>query len=207
MKLKITVGAIAVLLVSLLGGYYYWSLEQTLNRQEDIYDNETAEFPSAYVDEARGIKLTYPAGWQSIPADESSDTVVTFIPESESSNQVVVTAKKLDDRVSLDEYTTATVYAITQDLLQAKIIDSQKISLDNSPAHQIIYTAQENGKPIKYLQVWLLKNDRAYAIAYKAREDNYDDFVRVVKDVIIKSFKVRDLETATQTTATDSKAL
>ena len=205
MKLKTKIGAIALLVILLVGGYYYWSLEQKLNKRfsDGIYlDDKETKFPSVYTNSEHGIRLTYPFGWQLVPADESSETIATFVPQSNKSasvsNEVIVATKNIKKSISLDEYTTATVYDIIRILPRAKILDSKVITLDNNPAHRIVYTAEEERDMMKYLQVWLLKNDRAYTITYKAQEDSYNDFLKPVQNVILKSLEIEKLESVTQ---------
>jgi hypothetical protein len=198
MKLTTKIVAIAVLGVALIGGVYYWLLEQKLSKQfsDNVYENSS--FPSSYTNLKYGIKFNYPSDWQLIQGDSSNDILAKLIPKSgkldSASNEVIIASKNLDKSLSLDEYTTENVYKITQVLSQAKIIDSQVITLNNNQAHQVIYTAQEDNKNLKYWQTWLLKNNRSYTITYKAKENSYDNFLKPVQELIVKSFEVENVE-------------
>ncbi|GAB4547530.1 MAG: hypothetical protein Tsb0014_42180 [Pleurocapsa sp.] len=202
MKLSTKIVAIAILIIALIGGVYYWSLERKLNKRfsENLYENTT--FPSSYINQKYGIKLNYPSDWQLIQGDSSNEIVAKLIPKSgkldSSSNEVIIASQLLDKSMSLDEYTTENVYKITKTSGQAKILDSQVITLNNNQAHQVIYTAQEDNKNLKYWQTWLLKNNRAYTITYKAKENSYDNFIKPVQETIVKSFEVEKVEPKTQ---------
>ncbi|MEQ8386425.1 MAG: hypothetical protein RH949_29125 [Coleofasciculus sp. A1-SPW-01] len=57
----------------------------------------------------------------------------------------------------------------------------------------MIYTGkdEENNVRLKSMQVWVLKKNQAYIVTYTAQEGEYQDGLKPVEEVMIKSFKVR----------------
>ena len=194
---KTIVGA-GILLLGISGaGYYYWQLESSLNDTPDTvgyYEAEKDQFPFLYRSAKYGIEMKYPFNWQVDELEESTDRIAKFFPQENQSYLIVpeveIQATQAQGQ-TLDKHTTNAVYQITQ-LPQAKIVDSRPIKFGTGDGHKIVYTAANPNNDIeqKYLQIWTLKGDRIYTIVYKAKSDQYDNFVNIVEDEMLKSLKI-----------------
>jgi len=194
---KTIIGAGIILLGALGGGYYYWQLESSLNKMPDTanyYEAEKEEFPFLFRDAEHGVEIKYPSDWKLNEPMVAKNEIAQFTPKEDQSYlippevQIEVSAS---NSPSLDQYTTDTVYQITQ-LPQVKIIDSRPIEFGKGDGHKIAYTTvnPDNNIELKYLQIWTFKGDRIYTITYKADSEQYDKFVEIVEDEMFKSFTI-----------------
>lgn len=192
---KTILGA-AILLLGLSGaGYYYWQLENSLNQTPDTtgyYEAEKDRFPFLYRNREYGVEMKYPFDWQLDESDTDNNTIAKFFPQDNQSYLIIPEVEiqvNQSNNTSLDKYTTNAVYQITQ-LPKGKIVDSRPIKFGAGDGHKVIYTAANPNNSIeqKYLQIWTIKGDRVYTITYKAKSDQYNDFIEIIEDEMLKSF-------------------
>ena len=99
--------------------------------------------------------------------------------------------------MSLEEYTKQSVTNIENEFLdnqkQVKKYEisqrNDKATLVKRPAFQVIYTGKdENNNSFKMMEVWNLKDKKAYIITYEAASGKYDEFIKIV-DEMVDSFE------------------
>ena len=193
---KTALGASTLLLIVLGGGLYYWRLESSLNRTSEIelFAAERTKFSLVYRHPVYGVSMTYPPGWKLELPQPESKIIAQFTPERGESLLIVPTVTievAESDAESLDDYTTNSVYKITQ-LPKAKIIDSRPVKVAGSDGHKVVYTFvdADHGLEQKYLQFWTLRNSRVYAVTYEAAADDYPNFVGTVQQDMISSLEI-----------------
>ncbi len=159
--------------------------------QQEQYDNLIYEHPRY------GIKIKYPQDWQLRQEEEPiSGTIARFLPKrSELENfqtELIVNVEYLTRSMSLAEYTASSIAEITKYFPEAKILDSRSATLAKRRAHLVIYSGKDkqNNFKLKSMQVWMLKNNRAYIITYMAEEKRYAEFLQPVQEIMINSFEV-----------------
>lgn len=62
--------------------------------------------------------------------------------------------------------------------------ETKSTTFANYPAWQIVFTGNNGTFQFKRLQVWTVKDDRAYVLTYTAPVDDYDKFEQTVQDMI-----------------------
>jgi hypothetical protein len=107
------------------------------------------------------LTLQYPASWKLETKEDFMGTIATFIPDRDIPTQVKINVENLTRSMNLDEYTTSAVAEI-----------------------------KENNIEMKYRQTWFIEGDRVYIMTYEAKADKYDDYLRSVEEVMVKSFTV-----------------
>ncbi len=194
---KSTIGAGALLLMIMGGGWYYWRLESSLHKtsEVEIFEEDQTQFPFLYRNDADGLQMEYPSSWQLTESEQSQGTVAMFEPEVDQSYLITPQVKieiAQSNAQSLDQYTTDAAYQITQ-LPQAKIIDSRPIEFAAGDGHKIIYTSinPDNNLEQKYLQIWTIKGDRIYKMTYQATIDDYPNFAEIVEQQMFKSVQIK----------------
>jgi eukaryotic-like serine/threonine-protein kinase len=196
LDLKTKVGVGSLLMIIFGGGFYYWRLESSLTQTPEmkLFEEDQAQFPMFYRHEFYGISMTYPPGWKLSLSQPKSPTIAQFTPQKTDSLIIVPEVKievKPSKVNSLDQYTTNSVYQITQ-VPQAKIIDSRPVKLAGKTGHKIIFTTvdPDNGLEQKYLQTWVLQDDLAYIITYQAAIDDYPNFAEAVEQDMLQSVQI-----------------
>ena len=88
--------------------------------------------------------------------------------------------------ITLDQYSDAQINFIRK---QASVLESNTITLkgdNNTRAHKIVYI---NSEGQKIMQVWTIKDDKAYHITYATNETRYYDYLPPVQKMI-DSFEI-----------------
>ncbi len=92
--------------------------------------------------------------------------------------EITIEVIELQQPMTLSEYTTTSVAQIVEFLSGAKIINSSPVTLGGQPAHQVLYTGQDEDQQvtIKALQIWAIYTDHVYVLTYITNEAIYDRF-------------------------------
>jgi serine/threonine-protein kinase len=171
------VGTIAVLTVT-LGGWY-------LVKQPAI---EPEIALSLYENPNQGFRINYPDNWSAQNRDDFFATgVVFFSPLEDDSDQfkerVSILRENLANNTSLRQYTEQSLAEIKR-LSDPDVDEAQKINLGENEGRQIVYSGEENGRPVQRMQTWLVKDNQAYVITYTAKSESYDKYLPTVAKMI-----------------------
>ncbi|NCR74921.1 MAG: CHAT domain-containing protein [Microcystis aeruginosa K13-06] len=147
-----------------------------------------------------GIEMKYPKTWvkQEVEVRTSkTQPIATFSAPKDSrpdnfSEQLTVHVQDLVPPLSLEQYTEQSLEEISQ-LRQVQIYADGKATLAGHPGYQAIYTFadERQGFPVtvKRLEVWTLKDSRAYLLIYTAKPEQYDRFLKQAQEMIA-SFRI-----------------
>ncbi|HZE77971.1 MAG TPA: PsbP-related protein [Nitrososphaeraceae archaeon] len=141
-----------------------------------------------YQDSTLGIKIDYPAGWTQ---ELHVGGLVTFLTMLESDTNTYpaglgVTVQNLASKnTSLNEITKVQIKNLTQNHPDFKLIESTKSMLAGIVAHKIVFIATDNsGHERKAMQIWTLKDGRAYLLTYKAQPEEFSHYLPLVQKMI-----------------------
>jgi len=156
------------------------------------------EIAATYENSTYRIKIKYPQSWgkQENP-DIITKKVVEFIaPRTNNSGEfpakMIIYVEDLSSPLSLEEYTKNLKQQIIQPDASTKIISEGESTLAGKSAYQIVRTGMQGKFKLKTLEVWTLKNYKAYSIVYIASADKYDDFLKAA-ETTIKSLQVENV--------------
>jgi eukaryotic-like serine/threonine-protein kinase len=159
---------------------------------QSVFDN--ADNFTSYENPENFLKMKYPENWdkQEQPKAPSGEFVKFISPLEKDGDsfqeKVTVTVEPNSDN-TLNEYTNLSKQEIFKLEKNAKIVEDVAYSMAKNKGHRVVYTIKEGDRELKKLQVWTLKHDRAYLIAYEAQAEKYDKFLPVVEQMI-KSVEV-----------------
>lgn len=157
--------------------------------------NNTANFTYLnYTSAAFGIVIRYPSTWTK--NEQFTGAVVAFASPSGSSSGasggiVSVVVEELLEPMTLAEYNDAAIAALNQSIIDFNLSETTAATLDNNPAHKIVYTAKQNQLNLRYMQVWTIKDNKTYILTYGATPINYDKYQAIVQDMF-SSFEIVD---------------
>ena len=141
-----------------------------------------------YQDSALGIKIDYPAGWAQ---ELHVGGLVTFLTMLESDTNTypaglgVKVQNLASKNTSLNEITKMQIKNLTQNHPDFKLIESTKSMLAGIVAHKIVFIATDNsGHERKAMQIWTLKDGRAYLLTYKAQPEEFSHYLPLVQKMI-----------------------
>lgn len=182
-KSQITMVSAIATLVALLGGGIGLGLFLLQSQ-----DSEPEVAFSVYENPTRDFSVSYPEPWSKQNRDDFfAEGVVFFSPVEDKSDQfreqVSVLIENLSSDVSLSEYTSESLAQI-KELSDPNVSEAQPVNLGEQEGRQVIYSGEENGRPVRRMQTWSIKDRRAYVITYTAEPDSYDNYLPMVEKMI-----------------------
>jgi serine/threonine-protein kinase len=160
-------------------------------------NKETVNNWLIYALPTKGIKIKYPENWekQNLQNPVTKEVAIFLPPQETNSDQekfIITIDDSLNRRpLTLNEYTNLAINEVKRYTKEADIIESRSATLANSPAHMVIYSSKEEPESLIKLEIWTLKNKKAYIITYTAEKNKYFHFLKTVKEMI-KSFEITE---------------
>ncbi|MBF2064753.1 MAG: serine/threonine protein kinase [Calothrix sp. C42_A2020_038] len=147
---------------------------------------------SFYKNSNYAIKIKYPHNWlKNEVEDKTTGEIARFSSpaqtDSETSAEVILEIQPLKQPIILEEYTNLKVNEIIQFFPQAKIHESNSITLPSTPnlaAHEVVYSGKDNNLSIKRRALWTIKDNTAYIITYSTQESEYDKYLNIAQTMI-----------------------
>jgi hypothetical protein len=161
--------------------------------------NVTEQHPFLpYENTTYGIKIQYPAGygWQiGLAIQTSEDNVYNFIvafrsPLDRVSDTVAETVNIAmenlppEENVTLDAYSTLQISDLTLSGTNFDLKESAPTILAGIPAYKIVFSETLQQVPIQVMQVWAIKDNKAYVLTFTAEAPKYSTYLPVVQKMI-----------------------
>jgi eukaryotic-like serine/threonine-protein kinase len=184
-KLFNSCGKQVLLLFSLLIILITSLVSTSLTNQQTIAQTNDNIF-NLYENPTYGIQIQYPSNWGRLDLSFLQDSAdIDFYPLSDTSlaKNLKILVKNLPfHNMTLEEYTNTQINPSEENLLE-----SNTTTLSGIPGYKIVFT---NVAGLKTMQVWTIKDDKAYIITYVAKEEDYDKDLLIVQKMI-DSFKIK----------------
>ena len=146
---------------------------------------QTSEKMIIYDNPAFGIRIQYPSDWGRLDLSFLQDSAdIDFYPLNDTSlaKNLKVQVKNLPfHNMTLEEYTNSQI-----NLLEENLLESSAATLAGIPGYKIVFT---NIEGLKTMQVWTIKDDKAYIITYVAQEEDYEKELQIAQKMI-DSFEI-----------------
>lgn len=146
---------------------------------------QTSDKMIIYDNPAFGIRIQYPSDWGRLDLSFLQDSAdIDFYPLSDTSlaKNVKLQVKNLPfHNMTLEEYTNSQI-----DPTEEILLESNTTTLADLPGYKIVFT---NMVGLKTMQVWTIKDDKAYIITYVAKEEDYENDLQIVQKMI-DSFEI-----------------
>jgi eukaryotic-like serine/threonine-protein kinase len=147
---------------------------------------QTSEKMIIYDNPAFGIRIQYPSDWGRLDLSFLQDSAdIDFYPLNDTSlaKNLKVQVKNLPfHNMTLEEYTNSQI-----NLLEENLLESSAATLAGIPGYKIVFT---NIEGLKTMQVWTIKDDKAYIITYVAQEEDYEKELQIAQKMI-DSFEIK----------------
>ncbi|MBD2501392.1 serine/threonine-protein kinase [Anabaena azotica] len=144
-----------------------------------------------YQNAVYGITIKYPQTWQkTVTPDRITGNLVKFISPKENNqdsyteNLNLIVQDLPETRRQLEQFNQFYLGEIQQSHQNLQITQNDETQLANQPARQVVYTFTEEGNKFQRLQVWTIKNNKAYIMTYTADAAKYSEYLPVVKTMI-----------------------
>jgi serine/threonine-protein kinase len=150
--------------------------------------NTTTSPTSTTYTSKNGFSIAYPSDWGK-PQEFNGAFVGFATPTHNESENLNVQVMNLSASDTL-ETVTDDVISNAQDYDNFNQIAAHNTTLAGLPAYKIVFTATTNeGDQLKALQMWTVKDDKAYIITYKGTPANYDTYLSAAQKMI-DSFQI-----------------
>jgi serine/threonine-protein kinase len=157
-----------------------------------LLSRKPAENFLIYQNSALGIKMKYPQSWEKQEINNPiTGEVVAFLSPTESSadkfqEKVTITVEYFSG--TLNEYSDSSIKEI-ENQVAGKIEHTSNRTFANKSGKELVFTVKDRDYSLKNLQVFTLKEGKAYAIIYTAEKDIYDKFLPTA-DTMVKSLEI-----------------
>ena len=149
--------------------------------------NTTTSPTSTTYTSTKGFSINYPSDWGKPQVD--GEFVGFATPTKNESENLNVQVMNLSASDTL-ETITDDVISNAQDYNNFNEISAHNATLAGLPAYKIVLTATTNsGDQLEALQIWTVKDDKAYIITYKGAPANYDTYLSAAQKMI-DSFQI-----------------
>jgi hypothetical protein len=212
-KLIILSTLTAIILVLMLSGFTntITTTSTNISRQQEALaqtnDNSTFKL---YENPTFGIRMQYPSDWEKVEPgqisyESSFNIIVGFVSPKESVSDTSppaalsigihnLSSSSSYQNTTLDQYTDAHINAIRRE--QESLVESATTTLsagsnNNTLAHKVVYV---NSQGQEQMQVWTIKENKAYHITYAADVARYPDYLPLAQK-IIDSFEIGTMST------------
>ena len=155
-----------------------------------VSENIFTEKYVSYENSDYGIEVEHPQKWSIQEEDDFVNPGIIFLSPEENNadnfqEKVKLSVEKLSTPLSLNEYTEQAVREIESS--NSIIEQPKKITLANREGRKVIYQGKDGRKR---LEVWTIKNQKAYIVTYTAEPDKFKKFSKQ-SDTIIQSLEIK----------------
>jgi len=132
-----------------------------------------------------GVRIQYPSDWGRLDLSFMQDSAdIDFYPLADTSlaKNVKIQVHNLpSSNMTLEEYTNSQINPFEE-----KLLESNTTKLAGIPGYEIVFTSLQG---LKTMQVWTIKDDKAYIITYVAKEEDYENDLQLAQKMI-DSFEI-----------------
>jgi serine/threonine-protein kinase len=159
-------------------------LSLSLTGQQTTIAQTNSKFVT-YDNPTFGVRIQYPSDWGRLDLSFLQDSAdIDFYPLADTSlaKNLKIQVKNLPfHNMTLEEYTNSQINP-----LEEKLLESNTTTLADIPGYEIVFTSVQG---LKTMQVWTIKDDKAYIITYVAKEEDYENDLQVAEKMI-DSFEI-----------------
>ena len=163
----------------------------TLTKMIDSFEITPISAPTTtnkfleYTNSEENIKMKYPSVWSK--KEKYAGTTVSFI--SLKGNVNVAIDDLSAEPMTLSEYTEYSLAQLEYFIPDMKVIESSETAtLGGNRAYKLVYVGTIEESVFKWMQIWTIKDDKAYVLSYTASLQDYPSSLDKVNEMV-NSFK------------------
>ena len=152
-------------------------------------NNSPLQLPNSswhtYYNKNLGMGIAYPPDWMAI---DITSTEVNFVPPIGNPTYSGNLLMSMDDLsanpMTLDEYSSQNIAQLKQVFKDFHSIESSATTLGYIPAQKVVYTSSLGQTLYESMQVFCIKDNKAYIITYTVEENQYANSVDTIQQMI-----------------------
>jgi serine/threonine-protein kinase len=151
--------------------------------QEDEVEIDTGD----YINDQENLILRNPNQWEKV--ENKYGTLVAFVSPLEDETDlfrenVNLVVEELPETIKLEEYKTAAHEQMDTVLLQFKLLSEEEIEFMGEKAYTHRYSFNQGEYDTVGMQIYYIKEQKAYILTYTAQPDKYDIFYDQAMEII-----------------------
>lgn len=142
----------------------------------------------SYKNTKYNINMSYPKTWSF--KDNINGTIVAFLTPRESKtddfqdNVNIVMQDISSQPMDIDKYASLSIGQLKKVITDIKIISDKKSNLSGQKAHTVTFTGKQGVSTLKWIQVYMIKNKKAYVVTYTSKVDSFDLYIKDVNKML-----------------------
>ena len=142
---------------------------------------------------SHAYRMSYPSVWSKTSASALGADLAFVLPVSEGdifAENLNLVIRPIESGTSLEKYSEDALKQIREQIADVAIVETSLWTLKGQPAFRVTFTGRMGTLRMKWMQVWTLKDSRAYILTYSSEEAHYEREIDAVESAI-KSFEFR----------------
>jgi eukaryotic-like serine/threonine-protein kinase len=136
------------------------------------------------------FNIICPEGWTIDTSRSLGAEVFLFSPNENSNDKFreninVLIQNTAGYGINLDEYVSITEKQIQSEIVKdGNLLSSERIKMNNSEYHKLIYTATQGKFQLKILQHLYMVKGNAYVLTYTAEADKFEQYINSISETM-----------------------
>ena len=185
---------IIIVLIVISGGVLTYKNLGTTKEKSQLLNQPTNNTNNmeTYKNSDYGFEIKYPSDWQK--NEQVEGVVVAFLSPKKNASDTFqenlnilvqdLSIFPFNQSMTLSEFTNLSVELIKQSIPDSKILESITVNLSGSQAYKVVFTGGQGQYNLKWMQIGIIKDNKAYIISYTAMADKYDGFLETIQKMI-----------------------
>lgn len=142
---------------------------------------------------SHAYRMSYPSVWSKTSASALGADLAFVLPVSEGdifAENLNLVILPIESGTSLEKYSEDALAQIREQIADMAIVETSRCTLKGQPAFRAMFTGRMGTLRMKWMQVWTLKDNRAYVLTYSSEEAQFERELDAVESAI-KTFEFR----------------
>jgi hypothetical protein len=135
------------------------------------------------------IKIQYPVDWEKKDQELGGNNIVKFVLPQHRFPSLFLQIEDLNSSMPLDEYSHEQINHLRQLFRDINIIETNTTTLAGNNAYKVVYTFTLEQINYKKMDIWTIKDNKAYIINYLAETGQYSSYLPTIQKMV-DSFEI-----------------
>lgn len=142
-----------------------------------------------YENKSYNIAFQYPSDWKFV--EGFMETVVAFLSPPENANDtfsenvnLIIDELAQAPGVTLDEYFEVSRAQLATSITDYSLVSTGDSTISGMPAKTLVFTGSQDGFTLKWYQVYIIANNKAYVVTFTAENVKYQQYEPLGKTII-----------------------
>jgi hypothetical protein len=141
------------------------------------------------------FSIQYPPDWELNRSGQMNTSFIVFSPLSsekdvfrENVNLLIQDLKGYT--ITLEKYTEISIEQVKTMLPKSAIVESKRISSPAGEYQRIVYTGDQGGLHLKFVQLYRIVNERAFVLTLTCEMERFDEY-QADGEAVLNSFRMK----------------